>query len=73
MTEQGWEDTQTLITTGTENVYRASWYLAESRIVAVLGSWRSAPFALGIILALIVALAVVLSPSTDSHFIYTDF
>ena len=39
----------------------------------ILGGTLANPVVLGLILALIVIFMIVLGPSTDSRFIYTDF
>jgi len=42
-------------------------------IAWVLGTRLTSPWVLGVVLAAIVIAMVVLGPSTDSRFIYTDF
>jgi len=42
-------------------------------IARVLGTRLTSPWVLGIVLAAIVIAMIVLGPSTDSRFIYTDF
>lgn len=69
----GWEDGTTVITSGTNDVISASWYLTRSRIWPLVRSPRWGPVVLGVVLALIIIATVLLSPSADSHFIYTDF
>ncbi len=68
-----WEDAKTVITTGTSDVYRAAWYLTGNRLWPLMRSPKFGPVALGIILALAIVIMVLLSPSAESHFIYTDF
>ncbi|PZR56402.1 MAG: hypothetical protein DLM50_08355 [Candidatus Meridianibacter frigidus] len=68
-----WEDSKTVITTGTVDPFEASWYLTTSRLWPIVHSPRSGPILLGILLALIVIASVLFSPSTESRFIYTDF
>lgn len=70
---QGWEDARTRITAGTDDNYAASWYLTNNRIWPLIALPRKGPIVLGVILAMIIVATVLLSPSTDSHFIYTDF
>jgi hypothetical protein len=40
---------------------------------ALLGSRLANPWVLGVVLAFLVALMIVLGPSSESRFIYTDF
>ena len=68
-----WADAKTVITTGTDDPVAASWYLTKSRLWPLLSEPRYGPVKLGIVLFAIVLLSVLLSPSTESHFIYTDF
>ena len=68
-----WADAKTLITTGTDDPIAASWYLTKSRLWPFLSDPVYGPVKLGVILFAIVLLSVLLSPSTESHFIYTDF
>ena len=68
-----WGDARTLITVGTDDPMAASWYLTKSRIWPFISDARFGPIKLGFVLFLIVVLSVLLSPSTESHFIYTDF
>lgn len=70
---ESWTESKTIITSGTDDQLAASWYLTHSRIWRFLANPRTGPLVLGVILALIVVFTVLLSPSTDSHFIYTDF
>ena len=42
-------------------------------IAALLGTRLTSPWVLGVVLAAIVIAMVLLGPSTDSRFIYTDF
>lgn len=42
-------------------------------IYRLIGSAVTSPYVLGLILALLAVLAIVLGPSSESHFIYTDF
>jgi hypothetical protein len=71
--ETGWEDAKTVITAGTEDAFAASWYLTNSRVWPLLRSAAWGPVTLGFVLAVIIFLTVLLSPSSESHFIYTDF
>jgi hypothetical protein len=47
--------------------------LASDPLYRILGSRLTSPWVLGVVVACLIAIAVVLGPSTDSHFIYTDF
>ena len=67
-----WGDARTVITTGTSDPIAAAWYLTTNRIWPLIAHPVRGPFLLGIVLFFVVAM-VVLSPSTESHFIYTDF
>ncbi|MDE2482450.1 MAG: hypothetical protein KGN02_09705 [bacterium] len=71
--DQSWSDAQTLITTGTEDPLAAAWYLTTSRIWPLMTNPRLGPIVLGIALFVIIVATVLFSPSTESHFIYTDF
>jgi hypothetical protein len=69
-----WEDAQTRITQRNADRYAAAWVLTGAPF------WRYArgggllgPVVLGIVLFSIIVAMVVLAPSTESHFIYTDF
>ncbi len=53
--------------------FEAAWYLTSSRIWPLVRDPVRGPIVLGLILAAIVVAAVILSPSTESRFIYTDF
>ena len=68
-----WEDASTDLSSGTSDAFKAAWYLTTSRIWPLVRSPRSGPVVLGIVLALIIAASVLLSPSAESRFIYTDF
>lgn len=70
---QSWEDAKTILTSGTDDPVAASWYLTKSRLWPWLNDARSGPIKLGLVLFLIVLFCVLLSPSQESHFIYTDF
>lgn len=72
-TSASWADAPTDITTGTTDPFEAAWYLTKSRVWPLVSQAKVGPFVLGAILFCIVVAMVVLSPSTDSHFIYTDF
>ncbi|HEY5257723.1 MAG TPA: hypothetical protein VIJ12_05025 [Candidatus Baltobacteraceae bacterium] len=69
----GWEDSKTVVTHGTRDDFLAAWYLTYNRIWPLVRSKRWGPTALGVILACIIVVTVLLSPSAESHFIYTDF
>jgi hypothetical protein len=69
-----WEDAATVITQRNADRYAAAWVLTRAPF------WRYArrgglvgPVILGIVLFVLVVAMVVLAPSTESHFIYTDF
>jgi len=47
--------------------------LQSDPLFRLLGARMGSPWILGAIAAAIVAMAIVLGPSNDSHFIYTDF
>jgi hypothetical protein len=68
-----WEDANTTLTTGYQNAFEQAWYLTSSRIWPIVRSPRLGPFVLGAVLFAIIVSTVLLSPATDSHFIYTDF
>jgi hypothetical protein len=68
-----WEDSTTALTTSYQGAFEAAWYLTSSRIWPLVQSPRYGPFVLGAVLCAIVVAIVLLSPATDSHFIYTDF
>jgi hypothetical protein len=69
-----WEDATTLITQHNNDRYAAAWVLTRAPFwpLAKRGG-IAGPIVLGLALALIVLAMIVLAPSTDSHFIYTDF
>jgi hypothetical protein len=68
-----WEDASTDITAGTSDAYRAAWYLTGNRLWPLMRSPKAGPIVLGVILAATIIVMVLLSPSAESHFIYTDF
>lgn len=68
-----WEDSSTVITAGTTDVYHAAHYLTGNRLWPMMRSPRYGPIVLGVVLAAILIVMVLLSPSAESHFIYTDF
>ncbi len=70
---ESWADAKTLITTGTDDPVAASWYLTKSRVWPFIADARFGPIKLGVVLFVIIVLSILLSPSTESHFIYTDF
>lgn len=47
--------------------------LATDPIYRVLGERLTSPWMLGATIALLIVLTIVLGPSSDSRFIYTDF
>lgn len=72
-TDTSWEDATTAITTGSDDPVAASWYLTRNRLWPWLNDIKWGPIKLGVILFLIVVMCILFSPSTESHFIYTDF
>ncbi len=71
---EDWEDATTVITQRNADRYAAAWVLTRAPF------WRLArrggivgPIVLGVALFVLVVTMVVLAPSADSHFIYTDF
>jgi hypothetical protein len=68
-----WETSQTVTDVGTADAISAAWFLTGSRIWPLVSSRVVGKIVFGIVLFLIVVASVVLSPSTESHFIYTDF
>jgi hypothetical protein len=71
--EAGWAETRTDLNSGTVDPYEAAWFLTQSRWWRVVGDPRSGPVVLGLLIAALIVAAVLLSPSVDSRFIYTDF
>jgi hypothetical protein len=47
--------------------------LVSDPVYRLLAARLASPWVLGIVVAAIVVSAIVFGPSTDSHFIYTDF
>jgi hypothetical protein len=68
-----WEDASTDLSSGTSDAFKAAWYLTTNRIWPLVRSPRSGPIVLGIVLAILVVASVLLSPTAESRFIYTDF
>jgi len=68
-----WETSQTVTDVGTADALSAAWYLTTSRIWPLVSSPVGGKIVFGIVLFLVIVASVVLSPSTESHFIYTDF
>lgn len=70
----GWEDAQTQITQRNGDRYAAAWVLTRAPFwpLAQRGGILG-PVVLGLALAVLVLAMIVLAPSADSHFIYTDF
>lgn len=68
-----WETSQTVIDVGTADAISAAWYLTGSRIWPLVSSRVGGKLVFGVVLFLIVVATVLFSPSTESHFIYTDF
>jgi hypothetical protein len=72
--EGDWEHAATIITQRNADRYAAAWVLTRAPF------WRYAkrggvtgPVILGVVLFVLVVAMVVLAPSAESHFIYTDF
>ncbi len=71
---EDWEDATTVITQRNADRYAAAWVLTRApfwplaRRGGIVG-----PIVLGVALFVLVVTMVVLAPSADSHFIYTDF
>jgi len=68
-----WENASTFITTGTSDSIAAAWFLTKSRVWPLVSHPTFGPFVLGFVLFVVVTAMVVLSPTAQSHFIYTDF
>ena len=68
-----WETSQTVTDVGTADALSAAWYLTTSRIWPLVSSRIVGKIIFGIVLFIVIVASVVLSPSTESHFIYTDF
>ena len=68
-----WEDDATRLSTGYADAFEAAWFLTRSPLWRVVKHPRWGPYVLGAALAALIVAMVVLSPATDSHFIYTDF
>jgi len=68
-----WETSQTVTDVGTADAVSAAWYLTSSRIWPLVSSRIAGKIVFGIVLFVVVVACVILSPSTESHFIYTDF
>ena len=69
-----WEDSKTVITQHNSDRYAAAWVLTRAPFwfIASRGGVFG-PIVLGLALAAIIIAMIVLAPSADSHFIYTDF
>lgn len=69
-----WENATTVITQHQSDRYAAAWVLTRAPFWPFARSGGIAgPIVLGLALAAIVVAMIVLAPSADSHFIYTDF
>ena len=68
-----WETSQTLTDVGAADALGAAWYLTTSRIWPLVSSPVFGKVMFGVVLFIIIVASVLLSPSTESHFIYTDF
>ena len=71
--EAGWEDGATELSSGTADPLEAAWFLTRSRWWCITADPRFGPVFLGVLLAILICVTVLLSPSSDSRFIYTDF
>jgi hypothetical protein len=71
--DPGWEDAVTTLSAGTRDDVEAAWFLTRSSFWRVFGASPFGPALLGVALFGLVVAIVLLSPSTDSRFIYTDF
>ncbi len=70
----GWEDAKTVITQRNNDRYAAAWVLTRAPFWFIASRGRMlGPIVLGLALAVIILAMIVLAPSADSHFIYTDF
>jgi hypothetical protein len=73
-TAPDWEDSQTLITQRNSDRYAAAWVLTRAPFWPLARRGGIAgPIVLGLALAIVIVAMIVLAPSADSHFIYTDF
>ncbi len=69
-----WEDAETLITQRNADRFAAAWILTRAPWWPLTrGGPLAGPLVLGIVLFVLVVAMIVLAPSADSHFIYTDF
>lgn len=67
-----WEDARTKLQVGYTAPFDAAWVLTKSRAWPLIAG-RGGMLLFGLLLFAIVVATVLLSPTTDSHFIYTDF
>ncbi len=69
-----WEDAKTTVTLAHADRYDAAWILTRAPFwVLIRRGGLGGPIVLGVVLFAIVVAMVVLAPSAESHFIYTDF
>ena len=68
-----WETPANEIESGSSDAVRASWFLTDSWLWPILIASPAGPALLGITIFILIVLTILLSPSTDSRFIYTDF
>jgi hypothetical protein len=74
MSQPDWEDATTVITQHIDDRYAAAWVLTRAPFWPLARRGGVAgPIVLGALLAILVVAMVLLAPSADSHFIYTDF
>lgn len=69
-----WEDAKTVITQRTADRYAAAWVLTRAPFwpLACRGGIIG-PIVLGFALFVVIVAMLILAPSAESHFIYTDF
>jgi hypothetical protein len=71
--DPGWGEAVTKLSAGTRDDFEAAWFLTRSSFWRAFGTSQFAPALLGVGFFVLVVAIVLLSPSTDSRFIYTDF
>ena len=70
---EGWAEARTDVRAGSEDPYEAAWFLTRSAWWPLVREPRTGALLLGVLLATLIVTTVLLSPSVDSRFIYTDF
>lgn len=73
LTETTLGDARLGVTAGAEDQCDAAWFLMREGPARLAQGRLAGPVILGLVIAILIVAMVVLSPSTDSHFIYTDF